>query len=917
MSKLNFSSKSSEDTSSKTEIPEKSKKKGKEGEKATTSENLEDSKKKEKTSSEPTTTPTKETGKEKKLREKKLKDQEKKEKAKKDREEASRKAPTEEVNSNLGWKEARDLKSKQVKEGKPVESVKESAYGPNSASAKKAKTEKGSLLIQPQPRWYEAIRELENLPLPPSTKNSKSKKSKGQEEVEGLSDERISHLHSLGQGFLESENQIYSTLSSSDSTGSIGTLSTSDAKFIRSLLSDGGGVGGGGGTVADRSSALTLLLQSSPLHNVKALDALLGMSGKKNREEKSRAIRSLTDWWISNGGIGGKKLRYFADQDMAVLKSIDYVLENQAKFGADTVKNAKVRLCVASFEGQLKTKYFSFLQILEGMSHDTLVFLRKSSLVSILSLLKDSPEQESNLLRLLVNKLGDNDRGVAARSSTLLLDLLTTHPGMKAVVVREVANLILKPSQAQFHSSEDKEKDGESKENASNHHAKYYGLLTLNQTLLTNQENDKLVATRLIELYFSIFDDLLRNDETGIFSTDKQDLKKQSEEGLAEGEEGASKDKKRWRNDKGGKGKKGKGPKNKQPQGKAPNVLTANSETSSKMIAAILTGVRRAWPFAEIEKGYFDKNIETLFKITHDGNFNISIQSLALIFMVCLGDGQKKDGEDVNSSTTIKDRYYRTLYSSLLDPRLATTSKSSMYLNLLFKSLKKDDDLNRKKSFIKRLCQVLNIMEPDFICGGLILLGQLFKFDGSLRMMLNSAEDDEEDGVEVFKDVEIESDEEGNVTQKSLPDQSQNQILDSNLSRYDAKKRDPRFSNAEKTCLWDLLPLLTHFHPSVSLQANQLLNSQLLTSTSDLTLNTLSHFLDRFVYRNPKKQTAKGSSAMQPDGNEGGDPDTMVVRIKGKGIGKEEFANDEKFWRRKVGDVPVDQVSFRWEVGAG
>lgn len=209
---------------------------------------------------------------------------------------------------------------------------------------------------------------------------------------------------------------------------------------------------------------------------------------------------------------------------------------------------------------------------------------------------------------------------------------------MKAVVVREVANLILKPSQAQFHSSEDKEKDGESKENASNHHAKYYGLLTLNQTLLTNQENDKLVATRLIELYFSIFDDLLRNDETGIFSTDKQDLKKQSEEGLAEGEEGASKDKKRWRNDKGGKGKKGKGPKNKQPQGKAPNVLTANSETSSKMIAAILTGVRRAWPLLKSRKVTLTKTLKPFSKSLMMGTstlvFRVWLSSLWFVWVM-------------------------------------------------------------------------------------------------------------------------------------------------------------------------------------------------------------------------------------------------------------------------------------------
>lgn len=101
------------------------------------------------------------------------------------------------------------------------------------------------------------------------------------------------------------------------------------------------------------------------------------------------------------------------------------------------------------------------------------------------------------------------------------------------------------------------------------------------------------------------------------------------------------------------------------------------------------------------------------------------------------------------------------------------------------------------------------------------------------------------------------------------------------------------------------LPLLHHYHPTVSLHARQLLASEPITSSPDLTLHTLSHFLDRFVFKNPKKSKSKGASAMQPavsaaDG-------VAVKRFKGEVSGGA-LPNEEKFWKTRVEDVPVDEV---------
>jgi ribosome biogenesis protein MAK21 len=117
-----------------------------------------------------------------------------------------------------------------------------------------------------------------------------------------------------------------------------------------------------------------------------------------------------------------------------------------------------------------------------------------------------------------------------------------------------------------------------------------------------------------------------------------------------------------------------------------------------------------------------NKHIDTLFLITHTSTFNISLQALLLIQQIA---------SSMSSSLlakSITDRYYRTLYASLHDPRLASSSKQAMYLNLLFKSLKSDEDNERVKAFVRRFVQVLvsgGSGATEFVAGGLYLLGEV------------------------------------------------------------------------------------------------------------------------------------------------------------------------------------------------
>lgn len=247
------------------------------------------------------------------------------------------------------------------------------------------------------------------------------------------------------------------------------------------------------------------------------------------------------------------------------------------------------------------------------------------------------------------------------------------------------------------------------------------------------------------------------------------------------------------------------------------------------------------------------------------------------------------------------DRFYRTLYESLLDPRVATSSKQSLYLNLLYRSLKNDLNVRRVKAFVKRLMQVLGMHQPSFICGIFYMIRELEKTFTGLTALVDQPEELDDDDEEIFRDVPDEDDEaiEDTPVVESKPKQN---------NSYDPRKRDPEHSNADRSCLWELLPFTSHFHPSVSLNATNLLEHKPMSGKPDLTLHTLTHFLDRFVYRTPKATAgARGASIMQPLA--GGDTADRLVEA-GKKSQNQLPLNTDAFWKKKAQDVAAEDVFF-------
>lgn len=92
--------------------------------------------------------------------------------------------------------------------------------------------------------------------------------------------------------------------------------------------------------------------------------------------------------------------------------------------------------------------------------------------------------------------------------------------------------------------------------------------------------------------------------------------------------------------------------------------------------------------------------------------------------------------------------------------------------------------------------------------------------------------------------------------------------------------------------------------------ADRLLSDVKMPPKPDLVSHTLTHFLDRFVYRNAKGKAEtqqRGGSIMQP--LSGGDSKGILISNR-SAQSTQQPLNSEAFWRKKAEDVAVDEVFF-------
>ncbi|CAN7995585.1 unnamed protein product [Ixodes hexagonus] len=453
------------------------------------------------------------------------------------------------------------------------------------------------------------------------------------------------------------------------------------------------------------------------------------------------------------------------------------------------------KLLLWHFEDTLKQKYASFLQSLETVSFDQVEKLKMRAVTCMFHMLTYNPEREQLLLQRLVNKLGDRAHSVSSRVAHLLSQLTNHHPLIKASVVAEVERLIYRPNVAAK--------------------AQYYALCFLSQLLLSDDEAP--LARKLVSLYFDFF---------------KRCVQK--------------------------------------------------AQADPRTLRVLLTGVNRAFPYAKAGApeggGIPEDQLNLMFRLVHLMDFNIATQTLMLLFQA---------SRPQSRLASLSDRFYGALYRKSLDPALEHSSQQTLFLNLLYRALKRDEEDRRVKAFLKRVLQACLYQTPHLACGMLVLVSEVLRIRPKLletRSFNATSEDapptngiagdaDDDSGDEHYEDAPDDSDADEALAPKQSREASAATAPKSSwvhtvaastthnpegrsraLKGYEPLARNPLYCGAEHSAAWELRHLSQHHHPTVALFAGRVLSGKPVAYPGDpLQDFTLSRFLDRFVYRNPKK----------------------------------------------------------------
>ncbi|KAK9509871.1 hypothetical protein O3M35_004769 [Rhynocoris fuscipes] len=347
-------------------------------------------------------------------------------------------------------------------------------------------------------------------------------------------------------------------------------------------------------------------------------------------------------------------------------------------------------------------------------------------------------------------------------------------------------------------------------------------------------------------------------------------------------------------------------------------ALIKKGEIDSRLMGALLMGVKRAHPYAKLNSNAMMEHIDTLYKLVHLTPFNIALHALTLL-------------QEISNDSN--DRFYSALYKKLLDSQLNSSSHHAMFINLMFKALSKDSNITRVKAFIKRLLQVCLYSSTPLICALLYMLSQLIsrrklslfadameaQNDAFAAFNSNEDDDEEEKYIDVDKEEEklqeeiseevketvIKEEDEDGMEKKPLRGWIHCEMNQHSFAPrsevYDPLARNPAYSRADKTAYLELLYLSKHFHPTVSLFAEKILRQELITYTGDPLVDfTTAKFLERFVFKNPKVK--------MNDEDKG--PERQLAQRKyyrPSGIKSLQVTSSD-YLKNDIQDIPVDEL---------
>jgi ribosome biogenesis protein MAK21 len=189
----------------------------------------------------------------------------------------------------------------------------------------------------------------------------------------------------------------------------------------------------------------------------------------------------------------------------------------------------------------------------------------------------------------------------------------------------------------------------------------------------------------------------------------------------------------------------------------------------------------------------------------------------------------------------------------------------------------------RVMAFVKRLLLCTLHCTPPIAAGLVFLVSEVCKTRPSLR-------DDLLQKVESLTPA-------GN--RDSVAESSYSQ-----LGNFDASKRDALYACAAAPSAWELSLMRLHFHPSVQAFANSFLSAETghaISYSGDPTVDfSLSSFLNRFSYKNPKKSQVDVRRRRSQASAE--DPMNLLASSANADAGDSAVAPDKMFFYKFFGD---------------
>lgn len=260
----------------------------------------------------------------------------------------------------------------------------------------------------------------------------------------------------------------------------------------------------------------------------------------------------------------------------------------------------------------------------------------------------------------------------------------------------------------------------------------------------------------------------------------------------------------------------------------------------SRLLQALLIGINRAHPYLPEKDWHMDGHIDELYRVVHTAPPGAVTQALTLLFHISIGSPTTKispqRAKQGKESQSRADRYYRALFSALCTINLLSHGKhSTMFFNVLYKSLKFDQDSGRVVAFAQRLLSTALHCSPPSLAASIFVLNQVASHHEELLFCLEEFPEKES-----AKTILHPSKREPRAAFTSHGD---------NTSR--TRKEDENITKGlRRPSSWELSLTSHHYHPSVLKFSSSA--GSIKYDGDPFQDFGLAPFLDKFAYRNPR-----------------------------------------------------------------